>query len=71
MVEMKDIRQNWEDRRRTLIQEIDLVKAAIERRVDSDSEKTSQASREWLEKLRKWRDDLEELLRKFSDEKMG
>jgi hypothetical protein len=54
-----------------LIQEIDLVKAAIERRADNDSEKTSQASREWLEKLCKWRDDLEELLRKFSDEKMG
>jgi hypothetical protein len=71
MVAMKDIRQNWADRQARLIQEIDLVKAAIERRADNDSEKTSQASREWLEKLCKWRDDLEELLRKFSDEKMG
>ncbi len=69
MVEMKDIRQNWEERRRMLIQEIDMVKAAIERRVDSDGEKTSQASREWLEKLCKWRDDLEELLGKYSDQK--
>lgn len=68
MVAMKDIRQNWEDRRRTLIQEIDLVKAAIQHRVNSDSEKTSQASKEWLGKLCKWRDDLEELLRKYSDQ---
>ncbi len=66
MVAMKDIRQNWEDRRRALIEEIDLVKAAIER---SESETTSQASVEWLEKLHKWRDDLEELLRKYSDQK--
>ena len=67
MVAMKDMRDNWEARRRALIHEIDLVQAAIER--SNYSKQTSQASKEWLEKLRKWRDDLEELLRKFSDEK--
>ena len=69
MVAMKDVRQNWEDRRRMLNQEIDMVKEAIERRVGCDGERTSQASKEWLEKLCKWRDDLEELLGKYSDQK--
>jgi hypothetical protein len=65
MAEMEDIENTWNARRQGLLSEFDVVQCAIQRRFDDNE--TSQASKEWLEKLISWRDDLEKLLAPFSD----
>ena len=52
-----------EERRQALIQELELVHTAISE--ISNNAQTSENSKLWLQKLRKWHDELHELVQKF------
>ena len=65
MVAMGDIRQNRTAKRAALLREIELVEGAIQR--SGENKGNSEVGEEWLEKLHKWRDDLEELLLNLPD----
>jgi hypothetical protein len=66
MAQTGDIGASWGVKRASLLREIELVRGAIER--CGRNGEISEIRRQWLEKLEKWRDDLEELLLKLPDQ---